>query len=175
MSSIYPTQKKDLVKGQKVEIVGVNGEVSHVGEITYIAPYVDDKGFIQLEASIQGGDSQNFIVGEHVELVVETMIGEDQLIIPTKAITEKDGRAFIYSIQDSKASYLEIEILQMQEEWTSVKGNLQSGEEIAVKGMVLLSDGSNVQVVGGVEPNEEKTNQAKENKDSSKEKDGESR
>ena len=66
-------------------------------EVTHISPYVDDKGFIQLEASIQG-DSKNFIVGEYVELVAETIIGENQLIIPTKAITEKDERAFVYII-----------------------------------------------------------------------------
>jgi len=173
VAAIYPSQKKDLVNGQKIEIVGVNGEVSHDGEITHIAPYIDDKGFIQLEASIPG-DSKNFIVGEYVELVVETMIGKNQIIIPTKAITEKDDRTFIYSIQDSKASYQEIEILQMQEEWTSIKGNLQSGEEIAVKGMVLLSDGSNVQVVGEGNPAEEITKPTKEDKDSSTEKDGES-
>lgn len=173
VAAIYPSQKKDLVKGQKVKIVGVNGEISHDGEVTHISPYVDDKGFIQLEASIQG-DSKNFIVGEYVELVAETIIGENQLIIPTKAITEKDERAFVYIIQDSKAVYQEIEILQMQEEWTSVKGNLKPNEKIAVKGMVLLSDGSPVQVAGEGKPVEKITNPATDGKDSSKEKDGES-
>ncbi|MBE1554223.1 efflux RND transporter periplasmic adaptor subunit [Sporosarcina limicola] len=171
VASVYPSQKKDFSKGQKLQILDVNGEVNDEGEIVHISPYVDEKGFFQIEASIKGNQT-NFIVGEYRELLVETIADKNQLLIPTKAITENDGDAFIYVIKDSKAVYKEVEVLQMQAEWTSVKVNSKPGEEVAVKGMVLLSDGLDVQVLGKNKPVEKELKKEKEPVASPSEKDG---
>ena len=175
IASVYPSQKNDFFKGQKLKILGVTDETNSEGEITHISPYVDEKGFFQIEASIEG-NQKNFIAGEYTELLVETIADKNQLVIPTKAITENNEKAFIYVIQDAKAVYKEVEVLQMQAEWTSVKGDIKPGEEVAVKGMVLLSDGLNVQVLDMSKPVEETINPSKTEKvDSSIEKDGESK
>ncbi len=167
IASVYPSQKKDFSVGQKLKIQGVNNEAINEGEIIHISPYVDEKGFFQMEASILG-DQTNYIAGEYIELLIETIADKNQLLVPTKAIIEKDEKAFVYLIKNSKAIYKEVEVLQMQTDWTSVKGDLKQGEEIAVKGMVLLSDGMDVENI------HKKDNKKIDKNDSSKEKDGES-
>lgn len=172
VASVHPSQKNDFFIGQKLKIAGMNDE-DNAGEIVHISPYVDDKGFFQIEALIKE-NQKNYIDGEYTELLVETLADKDQLLIPTKAITENDEKAFIYVIKDSKAIYKEVEILQMQAEWTSMKGDIKPGDEVAVKGLILLSDGSNVQVVAKNKSVEKTIHREKNDMDSSMEKDGES-
>ena len=69
-----------------VEVAGIEGE--HEGEVTYIASSVNETGLFAVEVEIASPDA-NIRQGMMASLYVDEVLVEEELIVPTESIIEK--------------------------------------------------------------------------------------
>lgn len=85
-----------------------------------------------------------------VTLVVERKT--DALLIPEQAIVSRGAEAFVYLVENGKASEKKIEIGQRQEGQAEVLSGLAPGQQIVTSGLQRVSDGAAVQVAATAVP-----------------------
>lgn len=78
-----------------------------------------------------------------VNLVVERRL--DALLIPEQAIISRGASAFVYVVEDGRASEREIQLGQRGDGQVEVRSGLAAGQQVVVSGLQRLSDGASVQ------------------------------
>ncbi|OEH92218.1 efflux RND transporter periplasmic adaptor subunit [Bacillus solimangrovi] len=169
--NVSPAQKSYFQNGQELHIRGSNEDEPTSANVSIITPYLNEDGFFQVEAII-GSDQTTFIPGEYVEIVFNSVVAQDQLIVPTDSILEKGDRSFVFIVENETAVMKEVEVVQSQSKWTSVEGDLNAGEPVVTKGNKLLSTGLKVQMIGEEKEVTEKKQEEVVDNESTSTKDG---
>ncbi len=77
--------------------------------------------------------------------------GGQQVLIPSKAVTEQMGEYFVYVIKDNKAEQRKVITGIIVQGQTIVKEGLKTGEQIAVEGIQKLKNGVSVRIANAAE------------------------
>ncbi|ASK62121.1 efflux transporter periplasmic adaptor subunit [Virgibacillus phasianinus] len=115
-------------------------------EVTAIDTLPNDTGLYPIEATISNKDDK-LLPGMVAEINVPEKTVKDALIVPTEAVTEESGNAFIYVIKDDKAIEKKVQIIETQSDQTAIKGEVKKGDKVVTSGQLTLTDGSKVNVV----------------------------
>ena len=125
---------------------------NYTGTIKEINPFVDNKGQIEVSASIanKGG---KLIEGMNVKVFIMST-KENLPIVPKSAVVMRDGYdvLFVYNPKSGKAEWRYVDILQSNSTHHVVRGHkekdvqLDEGEAIIISGNLNLADGSDVEI-----------------------------
>lgn len=141
------TEYKNLLhEGEEVQIKAAANDKEVKGVVTYIAPGLNERGLYDVEMKL--ADSKTITSGENVQIVFSDTLVSDQLLVPTASILQKGDQNYVFIAKDGKALKKDIEIINMQTDWTAVEGDINEGDQLVIKGHKLLSDGMNVLLPG---------------------------
>lgn len=139
---VLPNEIGMIRNGQPVgvKIIGDSREPLS-GRVLSINPVINDKGQIEVTASVQPDPA--LIPGMSVSVSVKEAVA-NQLVLPKTAVVERSGRKVVFTVKDSKAYWHYVTLgLQNTTSYTVTDG-LEAGEEVVTSGAQNLSDGITV-------------------------------
>lgn len=138
--------------GMPVKISPFNApDKTYTGHITSINPTVDEKGQIQITASVN--NSGGMMDGMNVRVLVEEVIPRQQ-VVPKSAVVMRDNRdvLFVYESADSTARWVYVDIVMSNSDSHVVKvsedreARLALGDKVITSGNLNLAHQSKVVV-----------------------------
>lgn len=128
--------------GQKVDVK--IGDKKIPGKVTEVSKVVDPRTSLHtIKVQIDNND-QTLIGGLTAEVILTTSASKNTIKIPKNAIIEEDDKAYVYCIVNNKAVKTPVEIGMKDVYYVTIKNGLNGGDTIAVEGLNLISDGTNV-------------------------------
>ena len=127
-----------------VEVNGLDG--TFTGKISYVPAISSGSGLFSIEAEVENPD-RVIRPGMVASIMLQEVLAEEAILVPTRAILEKEGNTVVYVIEDEKAVQKEIEVIHYGTELTAVKGELNEKEQVVIKGQNLLNDQDSVKIV----------------------------
>lgn len=131
---------------KKVGVSFLNVPNKREGTVTYIAPGADTTGLFTVEIGIENEDNA-ILPGMVGTVIVEEILVDNSLIVPTTAVIEHQGVASIFIVNDKTAVQKEVEVIRFDSEFTAIAGEINEGDQVVVKGQNLLSDGDPIRIV----------------------------
>lgn len=141
LESEIPSVRKDM----PVKISPFNDPGrTYTGRITAINPMVDEKGQIQITASVSNSDG-NMMDGMNVKVTVEEIIHRQQ-VVPKSAVVMRDNEdvLFVYQAADSSARWVYVDILMSNSDSHVVRVNQERNAELALGDAVIISGNLNL-------------------------------
>mgnify|MGYP001183569897 FL=1 len=123
---------------------------SGTATITYVANSAGETGMYAIEAELEN-PSQNLLAGMTVQVFYEEVLAEDVLIVPTEAIVERGGEAFVYIVENGEAKAIDVEVIVMQTDETAIEVEndaLDENSQLVTRGQLMITDGQKVRLVG---------------------------
>ncbi len=100
---------------------------------------------IEALIDIHPEDSLMMVDGQFAEVSVPLMEQGDNLFVPRDAVVLRGTGSYVFRIDtDNKAVRVDVELLDGRGDMVSVKGQLQAGDKVAIRGVERLSDGQTV-------------------------------
>lgn len=128
-----------------VKINSLNKTVT--GTVISVAPKADPatRAFpVEIQINNEQGDIK---AGMVAQLLLETGVSQGAVTLPSDAVLERDGQAYVYALEDGKAKEIAVKKGITAGDLVEVIEGVQEGQEIIVKGNQLVSDGQAVEVV----------------------------
>ncbi|MFD2637651.1 efflux RND transporter periplasmic adaptor subunit [Piscibacillus salipiscarius] len=117
--------------------------------ITNVAETAGETGTFEVQAEIDN-IKQNILAGVSAEVLLEKIIAENVLIVPTEAVVDRGEDRVVFVAKEGKATQVAVEVIGMQSKQTAVKpkeeGALSEGDQIVVRGQLTLSDGQDISI-----------------------------
>ncbi len=127
-----------------VKVSGLEGTFK--GTVSYVSTISTGYGLFTVEVTIDNKDKQ-IKPGMIGSVIIEEIKEENSLIIPTTAITHKEGKSVVFVISDNRAVMKEVEVGQSSADYTAVTGDLKENDQIVISGQNLLEDGNLVKIM----------------------------
>lgn len=145
-STISAEQLSLFKEGEQVtiDIPVLNKTVT--GVISYISPVTNQSGLYTVEATIENKD-KSMKPGMIGSFVIDQILVEKAILVPTEAIVEQGGVTKIFIIQDGRAVEKQVEVLESQTEFTAIKGDVKESDLVVIKGQNTLMDGNLVKII----------------------------
>lgn len=137
------------------------GQIAHVegkaaknrkgeGKVSRIAPVVDKatgtvKVTVSLPAELAG--PTGFLPGMYAEVVLETAVRDDALLVPKPALVRQDDQVFVFVAKDDRVQRLLVETGLAEGDFIEITKGLDAGAKVVVAGQAGLKDGALVSVV----------------------------
>jgi len=86
---------------------------------------------------------------------------EEQLLVPSKAITEQMGEYFVYIVKDNKAEQRKVKTGAVIQDKTIVSEGIRAGEQIVTEGIQKLKNGAAVRIANAEEGSSAAANTAR--------------
>ena len=124
---------------------------TYTGHITAVNPTVDEKGQIQITASVTNTGDGRLMDGMNVRVLVEEIIPGQQ-VIPKSAVVMRDNQEvlFVYEPSDSSSRWVYVDILMSNSDSHVVRANqertavLNLGDPVIISGNLNLAHESKV-------------------------------
>ncbi|MEC1715452.1 efflux RND transporter periplasmic adaptor subunit [Schinkia azotoformans] len=139
-----PAEKINTISvGDAVQVKIAAADTSSIGKVSNVSPVsVNGKGY---PVEITVGNSELKL---KPGMVSEVMFIDDEqskgTIIPAKALVEKDGKIFVYVVEDGHAKLTEVEVGQITDSQVSVKSGLNANDKVVTTKVEVLEDGMNI-------------------------------
>lgn len=137
----------------------------HVGDtVSVTIPSMDDReveGVISSVASVISQSTALYEVQINLPATLEVSVGmfatanfstnsrTDAVVVPTEAILNRDGKQFVYIVDNDTAYCVEVTTGLIGETETEILTGLEGGEMLVTRGQSYLSDGAPVRVTEG--------------------------
>ncbi len=131
--------------GMEVKISPFNDpEKVYTGRIKAVNPMVDEKGQIEITASVDNTDG-NMMDGMNVRVLVEELI-KGQQVVPKSAVVMRDNQEvlFVYQPADSTARWVYVDIVMSNSDSHVVRVNKERNAELALGDYVITSGNLNL-------------------------------
>lgn len=131
--------------GMEVKVSPFNDpEKTYKGRITAINPMVDEKGQIEITASVENTDG-DMMDGMNVRVLVEEII-KGQQVVPKSAVVMRDNQEvlFVYQPADSTARWVYVDILMSNSDNHVVQVNKNRNAELALGDFIITSGNLNL-------------------------------
>lgn len=150
--TIIESEVGRVKEGQQVSVAIFNDPTKrYSGRVTTINPMVDDKGQVQVTATIPNIGS-SLLDGMNVKIYMENMI-PSKLVVPKSAVLIRDNREVLFTYgSDGKAHWVYVIIEASSSTSHAVRANkdrgaeLEAGQSVIVSGNLNLADGSDVEI-----------------------------
>lgn len=147
-ANLSPSQMLELTDQKQIKVRIPDLGNSYEADITHISQITDNSGLFALEAKVDNPAAE-IKPGMTAILLMEKPLVSDGWIVPSEAIVEQAGEAFVFLVKHGRAVRVPVEIIEAQSEVTAVEGDLSVGDDIVIKGQMLLSDQQLVNIVEG--------------------------
>lgn len=121
------------------------GEV-FTGEVYAISPRVDQNTRnidVKATAANAGGRLRP---GMYARIKVISGVRKGALVIPEQAIIPKGDDSFVFAVRDGKAVFQKVSVGLRQTGTVEITAGLSQGEKVAIAGIMMLHDGTPVQI-----------------------------
>ncbi|MBP3953180.1 efflux RND transporter periplasmic adaptor subunit [Bacillus suaedae] len=132
-------------EGQEVDVEVSSVSGTQTGVVSYIASSVGETRLFPVEVELASPD-EAIRQGMVATIFTEEVLVENERIVPTEAILEGQGRAFVYVVEDDVAREIDVEVIRFDSELSAIRGEIEVGAEVIVKGQHLIEDGSVVRI-----------------------------
>ncbi len=132
--------------GDEIEVQVIGLEGTFEGTVSYISSISSGSGLFTMEVEIDNSDKV-IKPGMVASIVMEEVLEQDKLMVPTKAIIQKEGKSVVFIVQENKAVQKEVEVIRFNTELTAVAGDLKENDLVVISGQNLLNDGDLVKVM----------------------------
>ncbi len=145
---IFPLLESEIPSvrtGMEMKISPFNNPgKTYSGRITAINPMVDEKGQIEITASVENTDG-SMMDGMNVRVVVEEIV-RGQQVVPKSAVVMRDNQEvlFVYQPADSTARWVYVDILMSNSDSHVVQVKKDRNAELAVGDIVIVSGNLNL-------------------------------
>lgn len=128
-----------------------NSQEQMQGNIRVLIPSGDVRSqTFEARVDIATTDAKRIAVGQLVSVAIPIRSGSTSLAIPRDALVLRNNGSFVYRIgKDSVAERVAIELGDSAGDLIAVTGDLQEGDQVAIRGGETLSDGAKVEVQEG--------------------------
>lgn len=144
--NVNARQRLLLQDMSEVRVVVPDLGLEQTAAITHVSG-VPNGGFYAVEAELDNQDG-TMVAGMSAYVVLEHVLVEDAVLVPTSAIVEKGGETVVFVVSGDRAQEVPVEVLSTQSDMTAVSGALAAGSPVVTKGQLLLTDGALVTVAG---------------------------
>ncbi|WP_245208046.1 efflux RND transporter periplasmic adaptor subunit [Sediminibacillus dalangtanensis] len=127
----------------KVQFTSLDKELT--ATIEYAASVPDDTGLYPVELSFKNEDN-DIKPGMTAVVQLAEKVVKDTLLVPTAALVDDSGEAFIYIVKDDQAVEVPVEIVETQSDVTAIEADVAEGDTVVVKGQLTLTDGGQVSI-----------------------------
>jgi RND family efflux transporter MFP subunit len=110
-----------------------------------------------MEAEVHLANPGELRPGMYGRGVLVTEVRKDAVVVPVGAVQISDGRTWVYVVQGDKVRRVEVRVGVDGGDWLEVSQGLSKGDEVVTAGTDVLSDGSAIRAVRGVDPYTGKT------------------
>ncbi|MDP5274512.1 efflux RND transporter periplasmic adaptor subunit [Chengkuizengella axinellae] len=156
-SKITAEQKSLLPVGSEVEVTTTSQYKPVKATVTYVSSVRNPDGFFDVEIHLDNESENTIQNGDIAQIILSTTLVENEYIVPTNAVFLKEDSNYIFVVDansDMKtAMKREVEIINLQSDYTAIKVELVEGEQLIVDGQAQVSDGMPV-LLPGEEPPE---------------------
>ena len=131
--------------GMEVKISPFNNpEKTYAGRITAVNPMVDEKGQIEITASVSNSDG-DMMDGMNVRVLVEELIPQQQ-VVPKSAVVMRDNQEvlFVYQPADSTARWVYVDILMSNSDSHVVRVNQERNAELSLGDIIITTGNLNL-------------------------------
>lgn len=149
--SVLESELNLVKKGYSVKIVPFNDPDKRIdGVITTINPLVEEKGHVEITASIK--NNVNLLDGQNVKIIVENIV-PGQLVVPKSAVVVRDNMDVLFVCKNGRAIWTYVNIVMTNSTEYVVAPNqdrnseLVVGDSIIVTGNLNLGDNAKIKVV----------------------------
>ncbi|NDI36394.1 efflux RND transporter periplasmic adaptor subunit [Chengkuizengella sediminis] len=162
ITKVTAEQKALLPVGKEVEVTTTSQDEPVKATITYISSVRSSDGFFDVELHLDEETENNIQNGDIAQIILSTILVENEYLVPTNAVFLKEDSNYIFVVDmnsDMKiAMKREVEILNLQSDYTAIQVELAAGEQLIVDGQTLVFDGIPVLLPGeeppqGMSPN----------------------
>ncbi|MCR5124537.1 MAG: efflux RND transporter periplasmic adaptor subunit [Treponema sp.] len=146
-----PESKIAVLKNGLTAKVGLEAYkgIDFPAHVFRISPIVDETSRTKDVYLIFDTNDERINAGMYVKIVLNTILHENALVIPTDCILTEGGKKYVYvKNSDSTVSKREIEVGATVDGEAEVVSGLSENDVIVVSGMQVLSDGVKVREVG---------------------------
>jgi RND family efflux transporter MFP subunit len=123
----------------------------YVGKVVRMSPAYDPVSRT-VDAEVHLANPGELRPGMYGRGTLVTAVHPAAVVVPVGAVQLSDGRYYAYVVQGDKARRVELVVGVDGGNWFEVLGGLKAGDEIVTAGTDVLSDGSAIRAVRGVDP-----------------------
>lgn len=117
--------------------------------ITTVADSAGETGTFEIQAEIENED-QDILSGVSAQVLLEKVVAENALIVPTEAVVERGEERVVFVAKDDQAVRIPVEVIAMQSKETAIKpvedNTLEEGDQVVVRGQLTLSDDQEISI-----------------------------
>ena len=151
--SVTESMLPNIEINQSVVVIIKSFNKRYEGKIKYISllPGEQTRSY---PVDIELADPEdNLRVGMIAEVIVDTAIANEHVLVPVSAVIEENNEAFIYVTTDGeKVERRTVDISNETSEWFAIESGVNEGEYIVVKGIHQLYDGALINIRNDVNP-----------------------
>ncbi|MEJ8778311.1 efflux RND transporter periplasmic adaptor subunit [Pseudogracilibacillus sp. ICA-222130] len=136
---------RSLFKGDKEVTVHIDDD-TYKGNVLPVDPLPNEGGQFTIEIEIDNKD-EKISPGTTGKITMKETKVKKGLLVPTEAVLQEADENFVYIVQDGKAKKVLVEVIETQTEYTAIKGDVNTKDEVIVNGHFTLTDGSEVEVI----------------------------
>ena len=127
--------------GDSIELTAANHQL--VSNISAIIPNADPRSqTVELRINLQGNTRQYWAAGQLVNLELALNKTSPSLTVSRDALIIRQNGVYVIRINaDNKAQRIKVIVGEGRQNWVAVEGELQAGDNVAIRGAERLSDG----------------------------------
>ena len=139
-----PAEKVNTIRvGDTVQVKTAAADTSSIGKVSNISPVgVEGKGY-PVEILVNNSELK-LKPGMVSEVMFVEADHSEGIIIPAKALVEKDGKTFIYVVEEGHAKLTEVEVGEATDSQVSVNSGLAPSAKVVTTKVEVLEDGMNI-------------------------------
>ncbi|GIQ68562.1 efflux RND transporter periplasmic adaptor subunit [Xylanibacillus composti] len=116
------------------------------GIVDSVSPVANQSGLYPVTLKVANEEGE-IRPGIPAKVLVPRVLADDTLLVPTDAVVEQGGEAYLYKVVDGTAQRVELTILHALTDLTAVQGELQDGDQVITRGQLTITDGKSVNIV----------------------------
>ncbi len=130
----------------KIRISALNGNI-YEGIVKHISPQADERtGSFKVEVHVKNSGDYKLKAGMTANVDLLIFEEEEKLTVPDYAIMKKEGKDFVYKVEDETAILTQIETAEKIGSNYVIKNGLESGDIIVTVGMKNLGEKTKVNI-----------------------------
>jgi membrane fusion protein (multidrug efflux system) len=135
--------------GQKASVrLGADEALEGVGRVVRVSPVVDtSSGTVKVTVELTPAPG-GFMPGGFVRVAIQTDVRPDAILVPKRAVLERDGKAFVFLAANGVARRVPVQLGYEEDGNIEILQGISAGDRVVVAGQGALEDGSEIRKVG---------------------------
>ena len=128
--------------------LGADEAVEGAGRVVRVSPVVDtSSGTVKVTVELTLA-TEGFMPGGFVRVAIQTDVRPDAVLVPKRAVMERDGETFVFLADNGVARRVPVQLGYEEDGNIEVLKGISAGDRVVVAGQGALEDGAEIRKVG---------------------------